>query len=172
MLKLSSNLLNQPVLSLRSGGTISTVVGVLINPNNLSVVALYCARSPRDKETLVLLPQDIREWISQGFVVNDHDSLSASNDLVRLKDVMKIDYQLIGKPVHTKGKRRVGRVSDFAVDDGDFTIQKLYVSQNVMKNLSGTGLAVDRNQVIELNDKRIIIRDPLQGVPHTAPALA
>lgn len=172
MLKLSSSLVNQTVLSLRTGGPIATVVAVLINPNNLSVAGLYCKQAAHDKEASILLPQDIREWIPQGFVVNDMDSLSAPEDLVRLKSIMNIDYQLIGKPVRSKSRERLGRVSDFAVDDSSLTIQKLYISQNIMKNLRGTGLSVDRNQVIELNDKRIIIRDPLQGIPQAAPVPA
>lgn len=169
MLKLSAALINQPVLSLRTGGPIATVVAVLVNPNNLSIAGLYCKRSPRDKDATILLPQDIREWIAQGFVVNDLDSLSPPEDLVRLKSVMAIDYQLLGKPVCTKNKRRLGKVNDFAVDDATLSIQKLYIGQNIVKNFGGTGFSVDRGQVIELNDRRIIIKDLLQGVPQAAP---
>lgn len=172
MLKLSATLMNQSVLSLRTGGPIAVVASVLINPNNLSIAGLYCKRTPRDKQLTILLPQDIREWIPQGFVVNDLDSLSPPEDLVRLKNIMDIDYQLMGKPVYTKNKHRLGKVSDFAVDDSSLTIQKLYISQSIVRNLSGTGFSVDRSQVIELNDKRIIIKDLLQGVPQTAIAPA
>lgn len=172
MLKLSSALLNQPVLSLRSGAPIGIATAPVINPNNLAIVGLYCKESARDKKPLVLLTQDIREWIPQGFAVDDHDSLAPPEDLVRLQSVLKINFTLLGKAVYTQNKQRLGKVSDFAVDDQSFMIQKLYVSQNIVKNLSGTGLSVDRNQIIEITDKRIVIRDPLQGVPHAATAAA
>ena len=171
MLKLSSTILNQPVLSLRSGGQIATTSAVLVNPNNLSIAGLYCTQ-PRDKKLSILLPDDIREWVPQGFAVDDHDSLTDPDDLIRLKETIAINYQLIGKPVYSKSKRRIGKVTDYALEDTTYRIQKLYVGQTIVKNLSGTGLVVDRNQIIELNDRRVIITDPLQGVPQTAPVAA
>lgn len=172
MLKLSSTITDQPVLSLRSGGPIAVTTGPIINPNNLKIVGFYCKQSARDKQTQILLTEDIREWVPQGFAVNDHDSLSPPEDLVRLKQILAINFQLIGKSVYTQNKRRVGKVNDFALDDASFLIAKLYIGQSIVRNLSGNGLAVDRNQIVEINDKRIIIRDPLQGVPQTATAAA
>jgi uncharacterized protein YrrD len=172
MLKLSNSFEGIRVLSLRSGGPIATVVSAIINPNNLAIVGFHCLESPRDKQTKVLLTQDIREWVPQGFAVNDHDALSVPADLVRLKSIMEINYQVIGKSVHTQSKTRMGKVSDYAFDDGSFRIQKIYVQQSIVKNISGTGFAVDRDQIVEINDRRVIIRDPLQGVPQTALASA
>ena len=81
---------------------------------------------------------------------------------------MDIKFELIGKPVYTQEKKRLGRVNDYAVDADSFSIQKLYISQSIMKNLTGTGLSLDRNQIVEITNKRIVVRDPLQGVPQAA----
>lgn len=169
MLKLSAAIANQSVLSLRTGGPIATTLGPIIDPNSLKIVGFYCEeRGGGKKQPLVLLAQDIREWIPQGFAVNDHDVLSPPGELVRLQPIIKIGFELIGKTVYTKTKKRLGKVNDYAIDDISLAIQKIYVGQNVFKNLTGSGLSVDRNQIIEINDKRIVIQDPLQGVPHTA----
>src|SRR5690606_20965327 len=153
-------------------GPLATVVAAIINPNNLAIVGFHCKESPRDTQTKILLTQDIREWVPQGFAVDDHDALSPPEDLVRLKSILAIGYEVIGKAVYTQSKTRMGKVTDYATDHLSFKIQKVYVQQSIVKSLSGTGFAVDRKQMVEINDRRVIIRDPLQGVPQTAMASA
>lgn len=171
MLQLSNTLINQPVLSLRTGTAIATAVAPIINPNNLKIEGFYCD-DHFEKQRLVLLYQDIRDVIAQGFVVNDHDVLSAPDELVRLRDVLKLNFELIGKPVETVDKQKVGKVSDYATEISTMYIQKLYVSQSLLRNFAGGSLSVDRTQINEITSKRIIIND-LQGkVPAHASALA
>lgn len=133
----------------------------IINPNNLKIEGLYC-QDTFHKGTLVLLSQDIRDIITQGVVVNDYDVLVEPDELVRLKDLMKIDFDIIAKPVVTVTKEKVGKVNDYAVEVETMYIQKIYVGQNLLKSFSGGQLSVDRNQIVEITDKKIIIQDLLK----------
>jgi len=167
MLRLSESLLNRPVMSLRTGQQVATAIEPIINPNNLKIEGFYCT-DRFDKGELVLLYQDIRDTIPQGFVVDDHDVLTSPDELVRLKDIMDISFKLIGKPVVTVSKQRVGKVSDYATEMETMYIQKIYVSQNVFKSLTGGNLGVDRNQINEITDRKIIINELLKGTPARA----
>ena len=124
------------------------------------------------KQLLVLLYQDIRDLLPQGYVVNDHDVLVEPEELVRLKDVLDLGFELIGKQVVTTGKQRVGKVSDYATETESMFIQKIYVAQSLMKSFTGGSLSVDRSQVNEVTPKRIIINDLLKTAPATAAAAA
>lgn len=159
MLALSNILLNKPVFSLRSGTSIAEVVGLIINPENLKIVGLYC-RDQR-KEVLILLPQDIRETNSRGYFINDHDDLSKAEDLVRLKKIIDLNFNPIGKSVVTESGSKIGKVSDFAVEIESMYILKLYVGQSLIKSFTGGSLIVDRNQIIEITPKKIIVDDIL-----------
>ncbi len=175
MLELSAKLLNRAVLSLRTGGQVATALEPIINPNNLKIEGFYCD-DRFEKRKLILLTQDIRERNERGFVVNDHEVLVEPEDLVRLKKVLEIQFTLVGKPVVTASKQRLGKVSDYAVDDEALYVQKLYVTQGLVKSLAGGSLSVDRNQIIEITDKKIIVQDLLKpikdGVTANAPAPA
>ena len=171
MLQLSESLFTKPVMSLRTGQPVATTGRLIINPNNLKIEGFYC-QDRFNKEELVLLYQDIRDIIPQGFVVDDHDVLVSPEELIRLKDVMALDFKLIGKPVVTVSGTRVGKVGDFATEMDTFYIQKLYVSQSMLKSFTGGNLGVDRNQINEITDKKIIINELLKGVPAGAGALA
>jgi len=173
MLQLSDSLINKQVLSLRTSTPIATIIQPIINPNNLKIEGFYC-RDEIDKSTLVLLPQDIRDTLPQGYVVNDHEVLTPPEELVRLKKVININFQLIGKRVVTVDKQKVGKVSDFAAETSTFYIQKIYVSQNLLKSLGVSQLSVDRNQIVETTNKKIVIQEllevPKAGVTNIAPA--
>ncbi len=171
MLQLSASLVNKPILSLRTGTPIAQISRPLVNPNNLKIEGFYC-EDRFDKNQLILLCQDIRDVIPQGFVVNDHDVLVEASELVRLEKIIALNYDLLGKPVETVDKEKIGKVSDYATEINSMYIQKLYVSQSLLKSFMGGSLSVDRTQVHEITPKRIIINELLGKVPATAAAAA
>ena len=171
MLQLSAALLNKNIMSLRTGQPIASLTAAIFNPNNLKIEGFYC-QDRYDKSELVLLYQDIREVLPMGYVVNDHEVLVDPTELVRLKEVLEINYELIGKPVQTIGKHKVGKVSDYATETETMYVQKLYVSQSIFKSLTGGSLSIDRTQINEITPKRIIINELTKTAPAPLPAAA
>lgn len=171
MLQLSGSIAKTSVLSLRTGGLIAEVIGPLINPHNLKIEGFYC-QDRFSKGQLVLLTQDIRDTAPQGFLVNDHDVLTDPSELVRLQSIIDLNFQLLNKPVITSGKKRLGKVTDYAIDNSSMFIQKLYVSQSLLKSFSGGQLSVDRTQIVEITNRKIVIQDPLQPMKDAAGATA
>jgi sporulation protein YlmC with PRC-barrel domain len=171
MLQLSNALSNKSVMSLRTGTAVAEIIRPIINPNNLKIEGFIC-RDSFNKQELVLVYQDIRELLPQGFVVDDHDVLSSPDELVRLKDLIDMNFQLIGMQVVTNGKEKLGKVADFATEVETMFIQKFYVSQSVFKTFTGGQLSVDRSQIIEITNKKVVIQDPLRGTPAGATVTA
>ncbi len=173
MLKLSNVFTNTPVLSLRTGGPIATANKLIIDPNNLKIEGWHVT-DKFDKTDLVLVSSDAREVIDKGVVVNDHEVLSPAEDLVRLKPILEIDFDLIGKAVTTESGKKLGKVSDFAVETSGLFVKKIYVSQNLIKNFSGGTLSIDRDQIIEITNRRIVVEEPTEkaNVQVASPAAA
>lgn len=160
-------------MSLRTGGAVATAERPIINPNNLKIEGWYC-RDQFSKKTLILLSKDIRDIVPQGLAVDDYERLSEPEELVRLQDILNLNFDVLGKVVITDSKRRVGKVSDYAADTTSFVIQKLYISQPVYKTLSGGQISIDRSQIIEITNREITVRDVDEkvGSPATAPLSA
>lgn len=171
MLQLSNSLLNKPILSLRTGTIIAQISGPIINPDNLKIEGFYCV-DRFDKKQLVLLYQDIRDILAKGYVVNDHDVLSEPDELVRLKKVMDLNFELLGKQVVTTSKQKVGKVSDYATETETMFIQKIYVAQSILKSFTGGALSIDRNQVSEITPHKVVINELTNTSPATATATA
>ncbi len=162
MLQLSESLKNKAVLSLRTGGPIAQTIAPIINPHNLKIEGFFC-QDRFSKDQLVLLTQDIREQTPHGYIVNDHDVLSDPRDLVRLQEILKLNFEVLEKAVFTASKKRLGKVNDYALDSETMYIQKLYVGQNLLKSFSGGQLSIDRSQIVEITLKKVVVNDPLQG---------
>ena len=155
MLRLSSSLLNRPIMSLRTGSQIAVAQVPIINPHNLKILGWWCD-GPDGRQ--VLLADEVRDFAPEGIAVNNEDALSDTGDLVRHKEVLDINFELMDKPVRTK-RQRIGRVSDFRYNEGMF-VQKLYVARPLRKVFSAEDtLIIDREQIIEVTDKYIMVRD-------------
>jgi sporulation protein YlmC with PRC-barrel domain len=170
MLQLSGMIVNRPILSLRTGTQVGTALAPIMNPNNLKIEGFFCKGDGRKQ--LILLSQDIREVMPQGIVVNDEDVLTDPDELVRLKSVISISFELLGKHVETTSRQKLGRVSDYATEIESMFVKKLYVSQPIYKNFSGGNLGIDRTQIVEITDKKIVVNDLDAKIPATAGAIA
>lgn len=142
----------------------------VVNPNNLKIEGFYCKGSLR-KQT-ILVAQDIRDILPQGIVVNDEDVLTDAGELVRLQSVISLNFELLGKPVETTDKQRLGKVSDYATETDSLIIKKLYVTQPIYRNFSGGNLGIDRTQIVEITDKKVIVSDVSAKVTAHAGAVA
>lgn len=169
MLQLSKSILNQPVRSLRTGGVIATATVPIIDPTNLKIIGFYC-NDHLEKRHPILLEQDIRDVIPQGFVVNDYEVLTEPLDLVKYRDTIDAEFMIIGKQVVTESGQKIGKVEDFATDMETFYIQKLYVSRSLLRSFNSDQLGVDRSRIVEITDKKIVIKNPLE--PQKAEAFA
>ncbi len=170
MLRLSNSFYDRDILSLRTGGKIGVADYPVINPNNLKIEGWY-ARDISQKGEFVLPFREVRDFITKGLVVNDHDSITSPDDLVRLKPTLNLKFDLIGKTVLTESKKKLGKVVDYAVDDG-FYIQKIYVNPPLLKGLSGDQLLISRNEIVEINDKNIVVSDTTVKIGNSSPVRA
>ena len=168
MLQLSATIIGKQVLSLRTGQAIATITAPLIDPNSFKIEGFYCD-DLYNKQQLILVTQDIREVMREGFVVNDHDVLVEENELVRLTSILELRFSLLNKQVQTVSGQKVGKVNDYAIETTSMVVQKIYVAQPILRSFTGGSLSVDRSQIQEVTDRRIIINDLLKGSPIAVP---
>ena len=157
MMVLSSALKNKPVASVQSGHKVATTADMIIDPRNLKVFA-FKVTSPKSPN-LVLHTEDVRNVTPQGLVIDHNNQLMTfDEDLVRLNEVAKINFVLIDKPVYTDDKKKIGKVSDFATETQDFMIMKLHVTRSLFKSFGSSQLIIDRSQIVQITDDRIVVK--------------
>ena len=158
MLRFVNQFTGSPIKSLRNGRTIGRLSDPILDPRDLSIAAFYVEVRALGGE-LVLFSDDIREYTSSGAIVDSEDNLMETDGLVRLEELQEINFSLVGKQVITDKKRKVGKVSDFTVDDASYQIEKLYVRPPMVKSISSGERIIGRRQIVEVNDSQIIVKD-------------
>lgn len=144
-------------MSLQTGTQVGTATRHIIDPRRLNIVAFYCEGSLIDFDPAILHVSDIREFGNIGFIVDSADNIMSADDLVRLKEVLDYNFELVGKPVVEEGGRKVGKVNSYTVDSESFYIMKLHVRPTFFHSFGQAELLIDRSQIREINDKHIMI---------------
>jgi hypothetical protein len=151
-----------PLLSIRTASRIGTVTEPIINPHNLHIDGFFC-KITRSTKPLILLDMSVRELSPAGLITNEHNDLSEPEDLVRLQPILKLQFKLLGKPVIC-GKKKLGKVAEYAVDKDSLFIQKLYVQPPVWQSLNQSRLIIGRQSVLEVTNSYVRVSGTEQKV--------
>lgn len=158
MILLGSNLKGAPVMSLQTGSQIARTYAPLIDPGDLSVKA-YRVKGPllSEQGTHMLRIADSRELSDMGFIVDSIDEIVELDDILKLKELDDLHFELVGMPITDEKQHKLGRVIDFTLDTTTFTIQQLTVRRPLLKSFNDTELVIHRSQIIEINNKSIVV---------------
>lgn len=147
-----------PLMSLQTGTQVGTATKHIIDPRHLHLVAFYCEGPLIDFNPAILYTSDIRELSSIGIIVDGADNIMPPDDLVRLKEVLEYKFELDGKQVVEEGGRKLGKVDGYIIDSDSFYVMKLQVRPSLLQSLSQAELLIDRSQIKEISDKRIVVK--------------
>jgi hypothetical protein len=104
------------------------------------------------------MPADIRDISPKAVVIDDHDRLIEPADAVRLKPILELKFSLEKLTAYV-GKKKVGVVEDFAIEDKSLFIQKIYVHPTLLNRWTADRLVFDRSQVEEVTRTKIVFID-------------
>jgi len=171
MLIFKERLEHVPIMSLQTGAQIAETADFIIDPRQLKIVGFYCKGPRLDVNPAVLNVGDIREFSNIGLIVDSADVLMSPDDLVRLKEVLDFHFTLDGKPVVDTAGNKLGQVASYTLDGTTLYVVKLQVRPGLMQSFRTTELIIDRNQVVEVNDQHLVVRDLREKEEHAkAPA--
>ncbi|NCU37779.1 hypothetical protein EOL96_01805 [Candidatus Saccharibacteria bacterium] len=158
MLILGSSLLNIPVLSLQTGAELARTSDFVIDPSNLRITAFLLDGPLLPHKAISLLRiADIREMSDIGIIVDSSEEFIEPEDVIKVNDVYLLHFQLINMLVTDEKNNRLGKVTDFTVDTTSFITQQLTVRRPLLHSLNDTELIIHRSQIIEINNKSIVV---------------
>lgn len=158
MLVLYERVSRLPIVSLQTGGVLAHIKSPIIDPRHLHVVAFYCEGPGLEGDHTVLHTDDIREVSNIGLIVDSTEDLMSPDDLVRLQEVLKFNFSLADKQVVDDTGHKLGRVANFALETDTFYIIKLHVKPTLLSAMSTAEKIIDRAQIIEITDKKVIVK--------------
>lgn len=160
MLINGSHLNKVPILSVQTGTPIAITTTPIIDPDRFQIIGFKIA-SPlvsRRREN-ILDASSIREVSQMGMIIDSDEELVAPDDVIKIQQVLELDFSLIGLKVETKKGSKLGKVINFTVTPQDFFIQQLIVQRPPLKSLFDTELIIPRSEIVEVNQQKIIVKD-------------
>lgn len=152
------NVIDVPVMSLQTGTRLAETTGVIVDPRQLTVVALYVNGPMVTEKPSVLYPSDIREISDIGFIIDSEAKLMPLDGLVRLQEVIDFGFKLEGVKVVDEDGKKHGKVSSYAIDPDSFTIQQIYTSESMLRSFSSVGKIIHRSQVVAVHNDELVIK--------------
>ncbi len=158
MLLLGSQLNGTPVLGLQTGARLAEVTAPLIDPTNLKIMAYMLSGPLLSENPSLLMTADIRELSSIGIIVDSSDEFIGLHDVVKIEELYNLGFKLVGMNVVDETNHKLGKVEDYSVESESFVIEQLNVKRGVIQALTETSLLIHRTQIVEINNKHIIVR--------------
>ena len=159
MLVYNSRLIGTSVLSVQASGPIGRIISSIIDPDNLQIIAFRLEGPGVDRRQNILDTRSIREYSKYGIVIDTADELMADDEVVRISEVLELNFNLIGLKVETKKGSNLGKVIDFTLTPDDFVTQQLIVKRPAIKSFIDPELTIPRQEIIEVTDYKIIVKN-------------
>ena len=147
-----------PIMSLQTGTELARTTDIIVNPRQMKVVAFYVDGPLLEAHPSILHPSDIREVSDIGLIVDSSDQLMSLEGLVRLQEIIDLDFELKGKKVVDERGQKLGKVIDYSVEPDDFTIQQLYTHQSMLRSFSTASNVIHRSQIVAVRKDQIVVK--------------
>lgn len=157
MLLSGDRLLEVPVLGLQTGGELARTKRAIIDPTNLKILAYELAGPLLGLETTLLRIIDVREISDIGLIVDSSDEFVGVDDVIKLGEVYKLNFNLLGMHVVDVSGSKLGKVNGYTLNTSDFLVHQLSVKRPLFKSLNDTELLIHRSQITEINNDAIIV---------------
>jgi len=159
LLVASSKLIGMAVLSVQDSRRIATISSVIIDPDSLKIIAFRVYGATNAEGGNILDARSIREYSHIGVVIDSADEFVSDGDVVKIKKVLELNFNLIGLKVETKKHSKLGKISDFTVTVDNFSVQQIIVKRPSIKSFLDPELTIPRSEIVEVTDYKVIVRD-------------
>jgi uncharacterized protein YrrD len=145
-------------MGLQTGTKLASTKAPIIDPSNLKIMAYEVDGPLLAEHPSFIRIADVRELSDVGMIIDSNDEFVGVKDIIALQKIYELRFNLIGLNVIDEVGHKLGKIDDYSLDTDSFVIQQLNVKRGIIKSLADTGLLIHRSQIVEINDRSIIVR--------------
>ena len=168
MLIYNSRLTGTTILSVEAGGPVGQISSPIVDPDNLKIIAFKLTGPVININNNILDIKSIREYSEYGMVIDSVDELVSPSDVVKIEQVLELNFDLLTLKVETKKGTKLGSLVDFTVNPDNFMVQQIIVRRPIMKRLIDPELTISRKEIVEITDYKIIVKDEIKTLKSRA----
>ncbi|MFA7253020.1 MAG: PRC-barrel domain-containing protein [Patescibacteria group bacterium] len=166
MLLTYSKIIGFPIFELSDQSRIGFVEDIIISPDELKIAAIAIKRSGFFSTRYKIIPfVEIVHILKDGVLIKDSRSIEEIDDLPRIKRLIEDKNFGVGQKVITENGNPIGTVSDYLIESQTLAWTKIYVKSLLKERI------IPISKIVEINGKKIIVRDNLTKIKTEAPAV-
>ncbi len=159
------SLLGRRVISAQTQKVLGVLQKGVADPDTGKVIA-FSLKTGGDRNWLPLI--DIQRFEAEEVIVASEGRLVVVDDLPRVKKLLESPLKLLDARVFTESGRFLGKVVDVVFDEHSGEILKYYVARPFLLSPLKAYLVVDRREVLRVEKRGVIVKDPEKKVPAQA----
>ncbi len=159
MLRQILSFVGAAVLELESGAQVGKVSGFLTDEKGQKILAFLVRPRGFFSKTRVLSPVDIAELGPQFIIIRQIGALLQPEEIAFLPPLLRRRINPLGKPVITPAGKKLGLVSDLAVEVDTFGIVKYYLQPFPLGIFKSYDLVLPAEQILRVETARVIARE-------------
>ncbi len=168
MLINASRLIGFPILSLHVGGRIAEISELIVDPNDLHLIACRITGTVTAESNADILTMDsVREFCRLGMIVDSSDEFAQLEEVIQVNEIEKLHFSLLGMQVESRQKTKLGKVVDYILDTETWQVHQLIVHRPFLKSLIDPELTIPRQKIVEITDYKIYIDSEQQSEKKT-----
>lgn len=147
-------------MSLQTGEEIARTAQLVLSPTTLEIIGFELTGRHLVTQPSFLRIEDIRELSNIGFIVDSSDDISTLDDIITMRDIYELNFQLVDMKVIDTQEKKIGKVYDATFSTETFRIEQLCVARPFFKSFGDTELLIHRRQIKEITSDTIIVSAP------------
>jgi len=147
-----------PIVDLDSGDVLGQITGWVVSPEEQKVLAYLLQKSGWLTRGQIVLDADIVEYGPRMLIVNDPSAVISPEEVIGLPQLIERRSTIVGYDARDETGQSLGQVQDFVFDITSGLIQRYYVRPSLISALTSNDLVLNRDEVIEIKDRRIVFR--------------
>lgn len=164
MLVNASNLSGTPILSMQDASLVARISEAIVDPNTLKIIAFRVSDSPNGPTADLLATSSIREYSNYGMVIDSTDEFINNEDVVKISEILSLNFNLIGLKVESKKHAKIGKVVDYTLTSDNFEVQQIIVHRPLIKSFVDPTLTIHRREIVEITDYKVIVKDDAKTI--------
>lgn len=166
-----SSCIGLPIIEDGGDTVLGLVSGILIHPDTGKVEGFFVHSILHSSEPLFVSFIDIIRWGTRAYV-RSADVLSPPHDRIRLQPLLEDSRTVLGQRIFTESGVSLGRCKDV-----QFNTESMHIEWIFPRKLFRWGVALSVAEIIEVQQKGIIVKnrlqkDPIQKKVSTQPILS
>lgn len=157
MLIAGSRLIDAPVMGLQTGSELARIRRAIVDPKTLEIVAYELEGPLLNLHPSLLRIADVREFSDIGVIVDSSDEFVSPDDIIKLGDIYRLDFDPINMKVIDEKRHKIGKVIGYTIDTTGFVIQQLNVRRPLFQAINDPELLIHRTQIAAINDDAIVV---------------